>query len=232
MKPYLIIILFLLLSCTNRQEASHTPVSNIDSTSISQNALTEIIETFTDSLNIGDTGKNKVEIIKHRVLDNNYVIIKFYTNGPESWYVQNTYIYECNALMNLNPDIADFNNDGLKDLTFISGTAARGANEIRRLFIYSDRNKELVSIRNSENYPNMQYNKELDCIDAFLVHGGSSTIFLKIEGDSLKEFASVHNDNNRTVYEVDKNGHQRVIKKDILNKEDIFMRYENYKPLK
>lgn len=195
------------------------------------NSNTEIIETFTDSLNIGEKGKCKIELIKHRVFDNTYIIVKFYTMGPYYWYIQNTYLYKCDALMDLTPNISDFNNDKFNDITFISATAARGANEVRRLFIYDDYEKKLISIVNSEDYPNMLYNKELDCIDAFLVYGGCSTVFLKINGDSLKEFASVELMDGMTVKEIDKNGKESIIFHDRKNK-DEFIRFKAYKPLK
>ena len=35
------------------------------------------------------------------------------------------------------------------------------------------------------------YNEKLNCIDAVILTGGQTTYFLKIENDSLKEFASV-----------------------------------------
>jgi hypothetical protein len=78
----------------------------------------------------------------------------------------------------------------------------------------------------------MQYNKELDFIDAFFIHGGTSTVFARINNDSLIEFASVHNDNNRTVYETDRFGKRKLLRKDtIINNEIVFVRYRNYKPL-
>ena len=79
--------------------------------------------------------------------------------------------------MGFEPNISDFNNDNFKDITFISGSAARGANEVRRLFIYDNQNRELISIVNSQNYPNMQYNKELNCIDAFIDRRNFYTFF-------------------------------------------------------
>ncbi len=50
--------------------------------------------------------------------------------------------------------LEDFNNDGIKDMTYVSAVAARGANEVRRLFIYDKKRDELVYIKNSEDYPN------------------------------------------------------------------------------
>ncbi|MBS1779937.1 MAG: hypothetical protein JST70_11470 [Bacteroidetes bacterium] len=239
MKLGLLFSLVLLLSCTTRHTnrehvntsvKSTIPKQAILSDSISSN--TEIIEIFIDSLNIGKKGQSKIELIKHRVLDDMYVIVKFYTKGPRYWYLQNTYLYECNVSMDLEPIISDFNNDKFNDITFVSAQAARLSNDVRRLFIYDDREKQLISIVNSEDYPNMLYNKELNCIDAFLIYGGSSTVFARIEGDSLKTFASVNNDIYRTVYEIDNSGKETLLRKDSIDPEDNYIRYINYKPLK
>lgn len=231
MKLNILIILIFILSCTaSPTDNEIKDVSIADTT----NTNTEIIETFVDSLNIGEKGKNKVELIKHRVFDDTYVIVKFYRKAtvPNRWYNANTYIVQCNAMQGLLPNITDFNNDNFNDITFISSQAARGANEVRRLFVYDDYERALISIVNSEDYPNMLYNKELNCIDAFLFHGGTSTVFARIKGDSLKEFASVHNDSHRTVYEVDKFGKDKLLRRDKINPEDVYIRYINYKPLK
>lgn len=231
MKLNILIILIFILSCTaspTDNEIKHVSAANTTNTN------TEIIETFVDSLNIGEKGKNKVELIKHRVFDDTYVIVKFYRKAtvPNRWYNANTYIVQCNAMQGLLPNITDFNNDNFNDITFISAQAARGANEVRRLFVYDDYERALISIVNSEDYPNMLYNKELNCIDAFLFHGGTSTVFARLKGDSLKEFASVHNDSHRTVYEVDKFGKDKLLRRDKINPEDVYIRYINYKPLK
>lgn len=236
MKLNFLIFISILVSCTTRQNDNGSKMTSEKDTIAQVDTLipsTEIIETFVDSLNIGEKGKAKIELIKHRIFDNVYVIVKFYTKGLAYWNHQNTYLYECDALMGLDPDLSDFNNDNFNDITFVSATAARTANEVRRLFIYDDYTKQLTSIVNSQNYPNMLYNNELNCIDAFLVHGGSTTVFAKIKGDSLKEFANINNDNYRTVYEVDQFGKEKLIQKDTIeNPEDIYIRYINYKPVK
>ena len=228
MKVFILILLTLLFSCNAKHEAEKA-INKTDTTEIISNdtilsekqnadtSKTEIIDTFVDSLNIGEKGKYKVELIKHRVYDYIYVIVKFYIKGrntikdPETWMIQNNYSYETTALMGFEPNISDFNNDGFNDITFISGTAARGANEVRRLFIFDQNKHELISLVNSQDYPNMLYNKELDCIDAFLVYGGCSTVFLNIERDSLKKFASVDLDNGLTVSTYNKNGKEKIM---------------------
>lgn len=238
MKVIILIFSFFLFSCSPRRSNNVLEKefllekTNIAAATDTVNLKTELIEIFTDSLTIGVKGKNKLELIKHRVFEDTYVIVKFYTKAPHRWYLKNTYLYECNAFMSMMPDISDYNNDGLNDVTFITTQAARGANEVRRLFVYDDYKQELISIVNSENYPNMRYNKELDCIDAFLVHGGTSTVFAKIKKDSLIEFASVHNDSHRTIYETDADGNEKLITKEKIDPDNVYVRYSNYKPLK
>ena len=236
MKINFLFLIFIVSFATRQIESRRTSITA--DTQFSKTILTdtinpnaEIIETFVDSLNIGKKGETKIELIKHRVFDEFYVIVKFYTKGPKYWYRQNTYLYECTALQSFAPSISDFNNDKFNDITFISATAARGANEVRRLFIYDDNEKQLISIVNSEEFPNMRYNNELDCIDAFLVHGTSTTIFAKIKKDSLISFANVYNDIDfQTVTIQDKNGKEKVIKKVKSKGADI--RFKNFNPLK
>ena len=68
-------------------------------------------------------------------------------------------------------------------------------------------------------------------IFAFLVYGGCSTVFLKIQGDRLKEFASVELFDGLTVTEYDKTGKEKIILRDSTNKAG-YIRYKNYKPSK
>lgn len=243
MRNSLIIILTILFSCNLNQEpekitnkVNTIEISSSESFFIedqsSAASKTEIIETFIDSVNIGEMRQCKIELIKHRVNEDNYIIIKFYRKEANTWYIQNTYCYETNALMEFKPNISDFNNDNFNDITFISGSAMRAANEIRRLFIYDKEQQKLISILNSEDFPNIQYNQELNCIDALIFTGGTSTHFARIKGDSLIEFARVLCDDFRTVYEIDKFGNERIISKDSMINFDHMGRYINYKPLK
>lgn len=196
-----------------------------------QIANAELKEKFVDSSNIGWKNFNKIELSLYNIADSNYVIIKFYIKTRDkSWKLKQTFSYEKDGIKSLDTKLSDFNNDGLKDMTYISAVAARGANEVRRLFIYDKAKDEIILMKNSEDYPNMLYNKQLKCIDAFLVYGGCSTIFLKIKGDSLREFAGVALDNSLTVYTVDQNGKEKLIRKDKTTKW-TYVRFKNYNPL-
>ena len=234
MKFYIGLIIFFLFSCQNRQEKNAT--SNSDTSQIN---LTETIpidtikleEVFIDSTNVGSKKLNKVEVFKYRATDSNYVDIKFYTKQADNWKLIQTIHFLKDGVIGCNTKLSDFNNDGLNDMTIVSAVAARGANEVRRLFIYDEATDKLIEMKNSENYPNMLYNMDLNCIDAFLVYGGSSTVFLRISGDSLKEFASVEAMDGVTVREFDKNGKEKIIFEDTTNKAG-YIRFRTYKPLK
>ena len=192
----------------------------------------ELRKFFADSLNIGRKKYNKIELSLYRTSDSNYVVIKFYSRlNTKAWKLRQTFSFEKDGVTGLDTKLSDFNNDGLKDMTYISNVAARGANELRRLFIYNKHTDKLVYMINSEDFPNMLYNKELNCIDAFLVYGGCSTAFLKINGNLLKEFASVELFDGLTVSIYDKKGKEKIILRDRKNKA-FLIRYKNFRPLK
>ncbi|WP_336516570.1 hypothetical protein [Pollutibacter soli] len=185
-------------------------------------------EYFSDSSRIGKKKQNKIEISIYGNEDSSFSIIKFYSLTNRKWKLRNTYRYEHYSLMDLNADLSDFNNDGLNDPTYISNTAARGANEIRRLFIYDKNADSLISIINSEDYPNLQYNEELKCIDAFMVYGGSSTVFLRLKKNQLKKFAVVSLDDGLSIRKIDMNGNEKTIYSDS-TKGSGYIRFSTYK---
>jgi len=210
MRHYLLIISLLIISCNNGlKKISKSDIGTVSKRQTKYVAKEEIelLEYFTDSTIIGRPNKNKIELSHFRNPDSGYVVIHFYAKSNENkWLLKQEFSFLKDEISGCFTELSDFNNDGYKDLTYKSAIAARGANDVRNLFIYDKIKDQLTYIKNSENYPNMLYNKELDCIDAFLVHGGCTTVFLKIELDSLKEFASVDLSDKINIQLVDKNG--------------------------
>jgi hypothetical protein len=187
-------------------------------------------EFFSDSLTIGQKSNSKVELSYYHSEDSNYVVIQFYSLSSQGWALKNNFQFDKDGPSGCDPHISDFNNDGFNDFTYISMNAARGANEVRQLFIYDHKGNQLICMKNSNEFPNMLYNKHLNCIDAFLVYGGCSTVFLRIQGDSLAPFASVDLFGGLTISEYDKNGNETIIGQDSTNKAG-YIRYKNYRPL-
>jgi len=199
----------------------------------------EILESYSDERNIGRRRQNKIEI---DIVNNgpfrgyhptNLAVIRFYSRkSSQKWKLKQTLEIEDDAVGEADPKFSDFNNDGFKDVTLVSGVAARGANEIRTLLIYDAVEDRLIHVKNSENYPNIRYNRTLKCIDAFLVYGGTSTVFLRLKGDMLMEFASVENfDGRRTVSLRDTDGNEKIIKERKIREDQLYDRFENFAPL-
>lgn len=201
--------------------------------------LREVLESYSDDRNVGRRRQNKIEI---DIVNNgpfreyhptNLAIIRFYSREPSrKWVLKQTLEIEDDAVGEADPKFDDFNNDGLKDVTFVSSVAARGANEIRTLLIYNKSADKLIHVKNSTEYPNIRYNRTLNCIDAFLVYGGTQTVFLKLHGDMLKEFASVENfENRRTVTIIGQNGKERILKEQKIHDDQLYDRFETFSPL-
>jgi hypothetical protein len=203
-------------------------------------------EKFVDSLNIGIKGKTKVEIEKFRneQMEDNLVVLTFFKKDSiwsyekqkvtgTLWRQTNKFYFEKDEITGINSELKDFNNDGFKDFTYQSGIAGRGGNEIRTLFIYNPKERNFIHIKNSDNYPNLSYNSKLNCVNSIILTGSTTTAFLKIEKDSLNEFARVDVSDTIVVSEKDTLGKFKIIEKKKFtgNDEDFYQGYSNYKPL-
>jgi len=195
---------------------------------------TGLEEHFIDSVHIGRARHNKVEVLQYHFGDDSiYSEVRFYSRVGKRWLLRQQFRWRKYRDLGCEPQLRDFNHDGKKDLTCISRDAARGANEMRRLYLYDERKDLLVYIRNSDEYPNLQYNPYLHCIDSWAVYGGVCTHFLRVRGNLLREFANVEvYDGVVTVSEMDARGKERVIRRFKTKNRDLdFARFSNYKPL-
>lgn len=190
------------------------------------------IEEFTDDKLIGRRKKNKIEIRCFSRGSERFAELKFFRRSEYgSWIEIQSFKFDKDGVTDCDPAIADFNNDGLKDFTYQSNVAARGANEVRKLFIYDRKHDELVYIKNSEDYPNMVYNERRHCIDAWLFYGATSTVFLKIEGDKLRQFAMVSTGLERVIEVFDTNGNSHILSRRKMNDQDVYTRYLDFQPV-
>ena len=187
---------------------------------------------FIDSTSIGDKGRYKIEI--RAVHLNNFedsLYLKLFKKKNGDWDCLQRASEYSDWPFYFSPNFEDFNKDGWNDLTLITGDAARASNVVQTLFIFDPKKERFITISNSKKYPNLRYNSALDCIDAWLVYGGSSSVFLRLSGDSLIEFAKVsHDDLSRNVYLIDEKGNRKLLESTQL-KEDCYTRYCNYNPV-
>ncbi len=247
MLRYFFIGLLILanLSCQLQQEqitqnSTENDLPSMSNTLVnstnSENDETEekLVETLFDDSNIGIPRRNKVELFMFEGAKDNRVEIKFYSlDKAKKWQLNQTIEVKKYGGLSCEMQIKDFNDDGYKDVTFVSGIAARGANEVRSLFIYDKKADQLIYIKNSEDYPNLLYNKVLDCIDSQIFTGGNETVFLRLEGEMLKEFASVDTSSTnyeRKVYLIDKTGEKKLLRTDKISEEAMFERYKTFNP--
>jgi hypothetical protein len=191
----------------------------------------DTVELFSDEKQIGRRGKNKVEVKCSGLDHDRRALIRFYKLAAgEGWELRQSFDLKIDGYPVCDPQLKDFNNDSLHDLTLVSNVAARGANEVRTLFIYDRHKDELVYIKNSANYPNLEYNEKLNCLTSWMFHGTTTTVFLTLEGNRLREIASV-NTGKELIVSIVENGKTREIRREKMNEEDIYTRYTTYDPV-
>lgn len=127
----------------------------------------------------------------------------------------------------LGPDFQfeDFNFDGIKDLTIRSEEALRGANDIRRLFLYS--NDGIFEVKNAEWFPNLTTTPNQRLIRSWIFTGNNTTVFLHLQEDSLVEDVWVDQYPDSIVLKI---GDQA--EKTLPNSFGDFYFFEDYSPLK
>ncbi|MEM0575520.1 hypothetical protein [Flavobacterium polysaccharolyticum] len=222
---YLITTL-LIVSCSK----------NTDNKAVRDNKVEKIVvvdtlEFFVDSTSFGQRQNSKIEVYKIGAQENTIAKVCLYEKVKNLWRLKDSLSLEAARIENLKTEIFDFNNDNFKDIIFTTGMAARGGNNVQTLILYSPRSKSLNWIKNSENFPNLMYNEKLDCIDSFILTGGQTTYFLKIENDSLKEFANVDQRDGRIIAEIrDVNGKWKEIE-NIKDESEGFDRFINFNPI-
>lgn len=227
-KAIILIFSQVIFSCNKMVEIN----SSKNATPTIENLIvSDTLEHFSDSTNFGKKTKNRIDIYKIGTNLNTFIKIYLFKKNENNWTLNDSLIIEGDIINNLNAEISDFNNDKLNDIIFTSGTAARGGNNIQTLILYSEESDKFKWIKNTENFPNLKYNKKLDCIDAFIMTGGQTTSFLKITNDSLKEFANVDQRDGRIIVEILDNNGKWQETENIEEKFSGFDRFINFNPL-
>ncbi len=248
MKLSLIFLPLLLVQCDNLTEPLARPKCSkfhmVAKTPVHKKRLeqTEVMpaiqmaysfaDPFIDSTSIGNQGRYKIEIRAVHLNDfEDSLYLKLFKKQNGIWDCLQRASEYSDWPFYFSPNFEDFNKDGWNDLTLITGDAARASNVVQTLFIFDPKKERFITMRNSKKYPNLRYNSALDCIDAWLVYGGSSSVFLRLSGDSLREFAKVaHDDLSRDVYLIDEKGNRKLLES-TQPKEDCYTRYCNYAPV-
>jgi hypothetical protein len=222
----LLITIILFTSCVNNTETKTAPVIKTEKSSI-----VDTLELFTDSISFGQKQNNKIEVYKIGTEENTIAKVFLYEKRDSQWKLKDSLTLDAVRINDLETEIKDFNNDNFKDIIFTTGMAARGGNIVQTLILYSPKNKSLNWIKNSESFPNLMYNEKLNCIDACILTGGQTTHFLKIENDSLKEFAKVDQRDGRIIAEILEANRKWKEIENVKDTPESFDRFVNYNPI-
>ena len=221
-----IIIILLFIGCSKKTEHKTVLANKIE-----KSIFVDTIEVFKDSISFGQKQNNNIEVYKIGGEENVVAKVYLYEKSKNQWKIKDSLTLEAVRINELKTKIEDFNNDNFKDIVFTTGMAARGGNNVQTLILYSPTDKSLNWIKNSESFPNLMYNEKLGCIDSCVLTGGQTTFFLKIENDSLKEFANVDQRDGRIVAEIlDLNRKWKEIE-NIKDETEGFDRFINFKPI-
>ena len=222
----ILITILLLISCSNKSETRTVAENKVE-----KSVFVDTLELFKDSISFGQRKKNKIEVYKISKEKKIIAKVYLYEKIKNQWKLRDSLTLEAVRINDLETQIKDFNNDNFNDIIFTTGMAGRGGNIIQSLILYSPKDKTLNWIKNSENYPNLMYNKKLDCIDALILTGGQTTYFLNIVKDRLIEFANVDQRDGRIIAEIiDENGKWKEIE-NIKDTPESFDRFINFNPI-
>ncbi|MFD1605081.1 XAC2610-related protein [Flavobacterium artemisiae] len=245
MRNYLFFIIFLsMISCIDKKteiRSSETVKTDLTKKPLKKNSnpktaeskeVYSYTETFADSTKIALPGKYKIEIEQTENDTLMTVYFKLFQKENNKWKLTQNYALSKESAIPLLTEIKDFNNDGLNDFTINYFAAARGANEIRKLFIFSKKENKFIEIKNSDDYPNLAYNEKLNCIDALSVYGGTTTTFLKLNKNTLTEFAKVDFDDGKVEsYLIRNNVETKLHSETYKGSSDFMIRFINYDPI-
>lgn len=188
---------------------------------------------FTDNKDVINKGQFKIEVRQENNLPRlSLVKFKLFRKKNKKWHlVQNhSFTKEKGFYLDVTLD-EDLNNDGYNDMKISYAQAARGANEVCKLFIFNPKTNAFIDVVNSQEYPNLHYNKKLNNINSNIFYGGNGTVFLKLVKNRLKELAYVYYGNDSAyIYKV-KDGKRILLKKQSYETEDAAVFFENYHPL-
>ncbi|MFA7325112.1 MAG: hypothetical protein WC121_00465 [Candidatus Kapaibacterium sp.] len=201
------------------------------STSFTQDE--KIFESFVDSISINQNLSFKVEFLRYGLKPDKDHWVKIIFLKKEINYWEEVFRFESERNQtHINfPKLEDFNSDGFLDFSYVPFLAAKGANELRELFVFDSVSNNFIHIKNSSDYPNLKYNVEFDNYTGWAFHGGTTQYFLSLEVDTLIELASIDiNGFERGLTIYDRNGEVSFSKFDSIQEEG-FPFYKNYDPI-
>lgn len=156
----------------------------------------------------------------------------FEKNDAGKWkLLQTENLQRENPLFETLDTSEDLNNDGFRDIKIGWANAGRGSNSLEKLFIFDPDQKKLVNIINSQDYPNLHYNKVRNCITAYAFYGENTTYFLDIKANKLEEIGRVDWDGEfATSYRIE-NGNEILLRKIPYKSDEATVFFDDFDPI-
>lgn len=192
---------------------------------------TEVLESYSDTIELKKGGFYIVDLtrVKSKEHNGHLVNVTFTHDLGNGGILIDAYDIDKDPVIGCEPNKYDYNGDGHLDYSFVSNMAARGANEVRTIFIFDPNKNSFIHIKNSEQYPNLTFNPKLKCLDALAFHGGTTQSFLRLESDSLILMYTIDVHGKERVLSKYENGKQ--ISREVDTIQDIgFPRYISFEP--
>ncbi|MDQ8748293.1 hypothetical protein ATE49_10825 [Elizabethkingia miricola] len=189
-------------------------------------------EFFSDSKTLIKPRKYKINITQKSSKAGSVVVFNLFRKSGNKWSIiqSGSFKKQTDFPLFVTTD-EDLNNDGYNDLKISYAQAARGANEIEKLFIFNPKTQKLTEILNSQEYPNLHYNARRNCITSYMFYGGNATYFLHIKQNKLEGFGKVEFSNDSIYSYKIKNKKEILLKKEAYKSNDGAVFFSNFDPV-
>ncbi len=186
---------------------------------------------FSDSKTVIKNNQYKLDVVQKNLNEDALVSFSLFKKVNKKWIKLQDYRFKKQNFFLSVDTSEDLNNDGYKDIKISFAQAARGANEINRLFVFDPKSQKLIDMENSADYPNLHYNAKRDCVTSDIFYGGSATYFLKIMKNKLAPFGKVefYNDSISS-YKIVK-GKEILLKKQAYDSDAGATFFSNFDPV-
>lgn len=189
-------------------------------------------EFFSDSKTLIKPGKYKINITQKNNKTESVISFNLLRKSGNNWSkIQSGSFKKQTDFPLLVTTDEDLNNDGYNDLKISYAQAARGANEIEKLFVFNQKKQKLTEIINSQEYPNLHYNARRNCITSYMFYGGNATYFLNIKQNKLEGFGKVEFSNDSIYCYKIKNKKEILLKKVAYKSNDGAVFFSNFDPV-
>lgn len=186
---------------------------------------------FSDSKTVIKNNQYKLDVVQKNLNEDALVSFSLFKKVNKKWIKLQDYRFKKQNFFLSVDTSEDLNNDGYKDVKISFAQAARGANEVNRLFVFDPKSQKLIDMENSADYPNLHYNEKRDCVTSDIFYGGSATYFLKIKKNKLEPFGKVefYNDSISS-YKIVK-GKEILLKKQAYDSDAGATFFSNFDPI-